>query len=101
MDLQLKAGRDEIQYAGLILANACLGFAAVRAGLIAFRDIVPDLDLRQPSVIRLARPPWPCWYLLITGWRLRQYGDALDGVEIEQVPLPGASTSRSCRGPKT
>ena len=54
VDLKFKAGRDEIQHACLVLADACLGLSAVRADLVGLGDVVLDSDLRQSIVIRLA-----------------------------------------------
>jgi hypothetical protein len=55
VNLQFKAGWDEVQHAAFILADACLGLSTVRADLIGLRDVVLDSDLRQPVEIRLAR----------------------------------------------
>ncbi len=46
MDLELKAGGDELQHACLILADACLGFSAMRADLLGLGYVVLDADLR-------------------------------------------------------
>ena len=54
VDLKFKAGRDELQHACLILADACLGLSAMRADLIGLGHVVLDADLRQSIVIRLA-----------------------------------------------
>ena len=54
VDLKFKAGGNEIQHAGLVLANARLGFTAMRADLIGLGDVVLDADLRQSLVIWLA-----------------------------------------------
>jgi hypothetical protein len=54
VDLQFKTSRNEVQHAGLVLANACLDFTAVCADLLSFWDVVLDSDLRQSVVIGLA-----------------------------------------------
>jgi hypothetical protein len=54
VDVQLNAGRDELQHAGFILAEACLGLSAVRAKLLGLGHVVLDTDLSQSIVIRLA-----------------------------------------------
>ncbi len=46
MDLELKAGGDELQHACLILADECLGFSAMRADLLGLGYVVLDADLR-------------------------------------------------------
>ena len=54
VDVEFKAGWDELQHACLIFADACLGLSAVRANLLGLGDIVLDANLRQPIVVRFA-----------------------------------------------
>jgi hypothetical protein len=54
VDLKFEVGRDELQHACLILADACLGLSAVRAKLLGLGHVMRDSDLRQPIVIQLA-----------------------------------------------
>jgi len=54
VDVQFKTGRDELQHAGFILADACLGLSTVRADLVGLGDVMLDADLGQLFVIWLA-----------------------------------------------
>jgi hypothetical protein len=54
VDLELKAGRDELQHARLIVADACLGLSTLGAKLISLGHVVLDANLRQSVVIGLA-----------------------------------------------
>ena len=60
MNVHFEVGRDELKDACLILADACLGFSAVRADLFGLGHVMLDADLRQLIVVRLtskARTP--------------------------------------------
>jgi hypothetical protein len=46
VDMKLEVGWDKLQHACLVLADACLEFAAMRAKLFGLRDIVLDAHLR-------------------------------------------------------
>src|SRR5689334_23319384 len=61
VDMKFKMGRDKLQHACLILADACLELSAMRAQLLSLGDIVLDAHLRQSIVIWLARSAWLCW----------------------------------------
>ena len=89
--MKLKVGRDELQHARLILADACLGFAAVRADLLGLGHVVLDADLRQLIVIRLTGSAWLVPVCRgIAGRRLgRQRWRRSIRVELEEVPLAG------------
>ena len=90
VNMKLEVGRDKLQHACLILADACLGFSAVRATLLGLGDIMLDAHLRQPIVIRLARSARLCRCPGITGRRRGRQGEARIGfVDLEQMPLPG------------
>jgi hypothetical protein len=52
VDVKLKPRRDELQQPCLILANASLGFSAVRADLVGLGHVVLDANLRQAIVIK-------------------------------------------------
>jgi hypothetical protein len=54
VDLQLKTGRDEIQYTRLHPHQCSLGFVTIHTDLFGLGDIALKLDLRQHIVIRLA-----------------------------------------------
>jgi hypothetical protein len=47
MDADLQPGRDELELAGLVLADADLGGSAAGAGLLRFGEVVLDADVRE------------------------------------------------------
>ena len=94
-------GRDELEHASLVLADARLVFPAVRADLLGLGHIMFDAHLRQAIVIRLAG------FARLAGALESRAGVAggTMGRSIASIskrcPWPGASASRSRRGPKT
>jgi hypothetical protein len=53
MHVHFKVGRDELQDACLIMADARLEFSAVRADFLGLGQVVLDANLRQLIVVRL------------------------------------------------
>ena len=47
VNLHLQPRRDEIEFAGLVFADACFGAAAAGAGLLGFGQIVLDADVGE------------------------------------------------------
>jgi hypothetical protein len=54
VDAKLKVGRDELQYARLILADACFVFSASRTELVGLGYVVLDAHLNQSIEIQFA-----------------------------------------------
>ena len=89
VDLKLEVGGDKVQHPRLILADACLGLAALRANLLGLGHVVLDAHLRQSIVIGLARAAWLCGWPGLAGSRLRRQGGKLGFIQLEQMPLSG------------
>jgi hypothetical protein len=52
--VKLETGRDDLKYACLILADACLRCSALVTELVGRRDVVLEADLRQSMKIKFA-----------------------------------------------
>ena len=85
--MKLEACRDELEHAGLILADARLVFAATRANLLGLGHIVLDTHLGQAIVIRLARAAELCRRHGLTNWFGKRSGNHVGLAELEQMPL--------------
>jgi hypothetical protein len=90
VDMKFKVGRDKLQHTCFILADACLGFSALRAELLGLGYIMLEAHLGQSIVIELARAAWLCGCPGITSGRLGRQDQTLSGfVELEEMPLSG------------
>ena len=81
--------RDEVEHAGLVLADARLVFPAVRADLLGLGHIMFDAYLRQAIVIRLAGFARLGRRLGVTGRRRGRHDGKVDFFDLEEVPLAG------------
>jgi len=88
VDVELEVSRDELEHAGLVLADARLVFPAVRADLLGLGHVVLDTHFGQAIVIRLPRSAWFGWCFGITGRRRGRHDGKVDLFDLEEMPLP-------------
>jgi hypothetical protein len=87
VDVHFKVGRDELQDACLILADACLGFSAVRADFLGLGQVVLDANLRQLIVVWLTWLAFPCWCAAIPDGGLGRQGSAWGRIKLKEMSL--------------
>jgi hypothetical protein len=87
VNVHFKVGRDELQDACLIMADACLGFTAARADFLGLGQVVLDANLRQLIVVRLTWLTFPCWCAAIPGEGLGRQGSAWGRIKLKEVSL--------------
>ena len=102
MDADLQPGRDELELAGLILADADLGGPAAGAGLLRFGEVVLDADVGEvlePGTSGGAGRAGSRRCRVVGQGRLEGLGSGLGG-KIEEMSLIRVVGARSRRGPK-